>query len=175
MHDQSPPRRISDYATANARALVAAQQRMQPLYFHYQVDCNRDETPEDEDHNGDDKRHQQSVPGTPRDNEVHELDCTVGPRLKRKDYRMKHVSNSPQSQSNKFQMVKKNADGTLQNIMTKPPRIARRAQNKPPRKTNSQSMKSKSLVGFITTVLCIHFAVMLRTQGTSHYSVQSNL
>jgi len=42
LHDQSPPRRMTDYAQTNARAMAAAQQRLKPLYFHYQVDCERD-------------------------------------------------------------------------------------------------------------------------------------
>merc|ERR1719410_762520 len=66
--------------------------------------------------------------------------CAVGPRLKRKDYRKKQITNSPQP--NKFQMVKKNSDGTIQNI-TKPPRIARREQNKPPRKSQPSPNKQK--------------------------------
>jgi len=39
---------MTDYAQTNARALVAAQQRMKPLYFHYQVDVERDNVDADE-------------------------------------------------------------------------------------------------------------------------------
>jgi len=43
LHDQSPPRRVTDYAQNNERAMVAPQQStIKPLYFHYQVDCERD-------------------------------------------------------------------------------------------------------------------------------------
>merc|ERR1712083_165180 len=63
---------------------MGAQQRMQPLYFHYQVDCNRDETSGDDD-NDDSKQNinNKSV----RSNHSNDHTPSIGPRLKRKDYR----------------------------------------------------------------------------------------
>lgn len=69
LHDQSPPRRMTDYAQTNARALVAAQQRMKPLYFHYQVDIDRDtaDDPEAAAANTDGKKSQRDpTPGSSR-------------------------------------------------------------------------------------------------------------
>lgn len=50
LHGQSPPRRIQDYSSTGTQATAAAQQqRMQPLYFHYQVeDPNRERKETDE-------------------------------------------------------------------------------------------------------------------------------
>jgi len=98
LHDQSPPRRIQDYATANARALVAAQQRMQPLYFHYQVDCNRDETSGDDEEDAQSKKsktsNQSRTTPIPPKNDISAHTPSIGPRLKRKNYNAHKKSNS---------------------------------------------------------------------------------
>lgn len=68
LHDQSPPRRMTDYAQTNARALVAAQQRMKPLYFHYQVDVERDNADAEEavPENEGSKTQKEQSPGSSR-------------------------------------------------------------------------------------------------------------
>eukprot|EP01083_Nonionella_stella_P028406 78222_1 len=134
LHDQSPPRRISDYATANARALVAAQQRMQPLYFHYQVDCNRDETDEDDAENDmdrEDKSHgkhhknpgNRSKSNTPKNtSQMPPNASSVGPRLKRKDYR----KNMAQNMKNGGPRNDPNHGNAMRDDVTMKPRAALR-------------------------------------------------
>jgi len=54
LHDQSPPRRMQDYTGVGNAAVPgmvgAEQQPKQPMYFHYKVDCDRqDQSQKDDD------------------------------------------------------------------------------------------------------------------------------